>query len=239
MRAFKFIYLIFFFISIIFYSCSKETFNEQGFLDQNRKALSSVAVFNAIPNSRGLVLSISQNGFQKPIVTSSDQLSFGSYLTYRNWFGGDFEMFIQTVSSDRKDSFERYLSLQSGKFYSLFFYDELSLKSLLVEDNVIIPKEDNVKFRVAHLSSSVSSINLVNDKSSNVLIKALGYGNISSFQEKTVELVSNLSIKDGNNKLNVILKELIKFESKGIYTILISDEYDNGVKRGRIYVIKQ
>lgn len=234
----KYIYFLLFVSTVLHISCSKDSMDDST-PNSFEAGFSSVAVFNAIPNSTELTLSIGEKMSEKTVVTSSDNLGFGKYVKHRNWFAGSYDVFIQNQESVGIETAKKRLSLTSGKFYSLFLYRKNVLQSVLTEDNVILPNEGKVKIRLAHLSEGLSNIKLVSPEANSTLFQNISFGTITNFVEVDFKTLNGYYFQSDDGMLEWALNVENSIQNKGIYTILVKGVMEAGSSMDYITIIKQ
>lgn len=221
MQIVKNIFIIVLCALFILIGCSKQDLLNQDNLSSDVQ-LSSVSVFNAIPNSTGVLLFIDQGSALVPTVSASDRLAYGRYLPYKNWFSSNFLMSIENQSLLSKETVQRSISLSSGKIYSLFLYKKRNLQTFLSEDNILKPSEGKLKIRVAHFSENLAAVNVVNNKTNTKLFEDIKFETVSRFIEIDAGLLpSEISIKTLDSRIDIPMVGNTKLENRGIYTILI------------------
>lgn len=220
MRIYKYIYLLLIFLVVMLSSCSKEDSYDALYSDSG---FSSVAVFNAIPNSQGVTLSIGEGVSQKTIVTASDKLVFGSYVNYKNWFSGDFDVSIQNKTMSESQNAKKRIALKSGTFYSLFLYRKNDIEYVLTEDNVIRPADGKVKMRIAHFCADLSNVRLIDSENKSLFNQDISFGTVTSFVEISTSDLSKLIVQSTDGRLRGLVNEEFQIENKGMYTLLIKE----------------
>lgn len=219
MKIFKYIYILIIFSFSAIVGCAKQDISELSYDNPNSSILSSVAVFNAIPQSTGAIIKLGDS--QKTAITSSDRLFFGNYVTYKNWFSGNFNVIVENQSNNVWHSIQTNVFLATGRFYSLFLYNNKGIKTLLSEDDILSPSAGKVKIRVAHLGDNLANVNVESSAASGLLFRNIKYETVSEFIEIDAALLHNFTVQSVDGEIKLFSKEEKKLENKGIYTILI------------------
>lgn len=237
---FKNILIVFCVVILSILGCNKDEDSVVN-LNSSIAKLSSVAVFNAIPNSTGLTLYIGQGTTQQMVISDSDKLIFGSYVTYKNWYAGSFDIMVQNQIDKSREQVNYKLLLNAGKFYSLFLYQKnVQLQYLLTDDNIINPKDDYVKIRIAHLCEDIANMSIMDGTGSSLLFQNIKFETITNFIEIDLNKLKDLTIQIDDHKIN--FKDMAIFVNKGIYTIMLLqplDDSNDGKITDYISVIKQ
>jgi len=98
--------------------CNKNEDLTPSYASDGTEVFSSVAVFNAIPNSTGITMFMGQGNQQKAIITSSDKLVYGGYVGYKNWYTGSFELTIENqVGNTKALSVSEYVEVDISKLH--------------------------------------------------------------------------------------------------------------------------
>lgn len=219
MLVVKYRFLALFIVVLTAMSCSKS----DSFLSQNdlEAKFSSVAVFNAIPNSTSVSIGINHGNSNYSTVTAGDNLFFGRYLKYRNWFSGSFNMFIENNTGNVKEIANDKVSFRPGQAYSLFLYNNGVIKSLLSEDNIISPVDGKAKVRIAHLCTNLPNVNLYNDLNNDILFKDIKFGSVSDYIEVNVGARYSFLIETLDKSVELTSSNTVLLDNKGVYTILL------------------
>lgn len=224
MNIFSKVSIVLFVLLLSLIGCRKDEANDLS-LNSSVGKLSSVAVFNSIPNSIGLTLYIGQGIFQKTAIADSDKLVFGSYVIYKNWYAGSFDIMIQNQLEKNREQVNYKLFLDAGKFYSLFLYRKnQQLLTLLSEDNIIIPKDDFIKIRMAHLSEGIANAAIIDGTSNSTLMQNIKFETVTDYKEINLKKINDLTVQIDGRKIN--LKDIDIFINRGVYTILLKNPLD-------------
>lgn len=197
---------------LLLHSCSKfEDLEKQ--MDASVD-MSAVAVFNIVPNSTAMEISLGESKINKV----NERLAFGDYLSYRTQFSG--KKTIRIVSG--KDTYEGSVDLFPQRFYSIFVNKEGGkLTVVQSEDDMILPAKGNAKIRVAHMSYDAASFTF--GEGGNQLLSNIKYKDVTGFKEiKSSERQTLLIVKPttavGNTRS---LEQVFIPKDQGIYTLLI------------------
>lgn len=241
MNVLKIVLLSFLATAIMLVSCAKNDASELDPSNSPIGSLSSVAVFNVIPRSTGLTLAIGQGNSEKTAIAASDKLVFGSYVVYKNWFAGDFNLSIQNLSGLTRESIQKRVFLSPGKFFSLFLYrSKDKIETILSDDNIISPAEGKVKLRVVHLNEDLSEVNV--SLNNTTLFRGIKYENVSNYIEIESQGTRNITVETSDGKFMVEFKDNEGFVNKGLYTILLkklANESERSSAEDYISIIKQ
>jgi len=206
--------------------CNKNEDLTPSYASDGTEVFSSVAVFNAIPNSTGITMFMGQGNQQKAIITSSDKLVYGGYVGYKNWYTGSFELTIENQVGNTKESARKNIFLPKGKFHSLFLYRNTEVQTVLSEDNVIRPNEGKAKVRVAHFSDNLSTVNLYDGVDKVALIQNTKALSVSEYVEVDISKLHDFNIQTTDGKLKLTMKGEEKLVNRGLYTLLLKGSTD-------------
>lgn len=221
-------------------SCTKDESNT--LFDYDPSVLSSVAIFNTVSNSSNVTVSVGHQKRERTMVAFNDQFGFGKYIAYKNWFAGNFDLFIDNQNSGKNESEYKNVNFQAGKFYSLFVYKAGDLKSLLKEDNIIRPSEGKAKIRIANFNQEMSSVSVYLSDVEAPFFRNVKFTSVSDFIEIDIEKVRGFVIRTDNGITELNLVKEQGLDNRGIYTILLKGSLSNGEDVGYqdlISIIKQ
>lgn len=212
-------YLVVAAVLLIFTSCSKDDISN---LDMNSSSgFSSVAVFNTIPGSSSLTLSIGNEPNLTWIVSGSDKFHYNSFLTYRNWFPGNLSINVAYAYKGMNNHVVKNVNINAGKFYSLFLTKDNTVEAILSEDNIIKPAQGFAKVRFVHMSADAPSIKASPNEGSNFLFQNIKFKDVTGFQEIDVNKYNNWIIESQDPSNNLHITNEFKMEGGKIYTLLL------------------
>lgn len=226
-------------------SCNKDDFSKDSLYSPNTGSFSSVAIFNVIPNSSKVELVVQRGDLIKPMVAASDNLFFGKYLPYKNWYSGNFDLLVHssTGSSNKVDVEKEVMNskiyLDKGVFYSFFLYRNREVKNIQTVDDVILPGQGKAKVRIAHLCENLGNVRVSLKGVKDPLFKEESkYETISDFVLVDVNSVQGFIIQSSDGRMNIDLPlEKAKLKSKCIYTILLKGSFtQDGVEANEEFV---
>lgn len=234
---FRFLTLFIFLLSVM--SCNKsDSFSYDGEYDVR---FSSVAIFNAIPDSRSVTMAIRDGHYSYTTVAAADNLFFSSYLKYRNWPSGSFNMFVENKTANVSESANYNVFFRAGQAYSIFLYDDKAIKLLLSEDNIISPVDGKAKVRIAHLCTNLSNVSLYNDLDKTILFKDIKFGSVSDYLELNVNTEYSFFMETLDKTVELTSDNSVFLENKGVYTILLKGAIELASNNGDVgfVIIKQ
>lgn len=207
--------------------CTKQDISNAHLFAPNEKAFTSVAVFNAIPNSTRVELSVRRDEMGKTMVTASDNLRFGGYLPYKNWYSGPFELEVFNKSESAGEHMKTAIDFKGGVFYSLFLYEKNGLKKTVSTDNVILPQNGKAKLRIAHLCDNLGNVRVFINNKKEPILKDIKYETISDYVLIDVFDIHMFVVEaqNGNAILELPITNNLNLKNKGVYTVLLKGDY--------------
>ncbi|HMR19405.1 MAG TPA: DUF4397 domain-containing protein [Sphingobacterium sp.] len=201
--------------SLFFLSaCSK--FEDLEALLNDQVTITSVAVFNAVPNSQHIEVSI--DGVK--LNTGKEKLAYGKHLPFRNWPAGKKKITIVNSYKGGEDVYEDFVDLEAGQIYSLFVYKDNKLGVVQSKDDMIKPSAGFAKVRVAHMSNDAPPfvIHYGNDKQ--LYQSEIKYRDVTPFTNVNL---ANMRLMVNATKAGATPQLDYSFTPKnqGIYTFLI------------------
>jgi len=226
MGVFRNSFVLLFAMLTTLFGCTK---NDESALDYPRngaEVFSSVAVFNAVPNSTTINMYMGQGSVEKAIVTNSDKLTFGGYVPYKNWYTGSFDLTVENQTGSTKEILRKNIFIPSGKFFSLFVYRKGEMQTVLSEDNVIRPASGNAKIRIAHFSDNITDVSLYTADSKTALIKNIKYLAVSDYLELNIDKPYDFYVETIDGKIKLMMIGGEKLVDRGIYTLLLKGSFN-------------
>lgn len=236
-----FIHLII--LTLTFLSCNKDnSFDPSNPNDPS--SFASVSVFNAIPKSEGVAVSVGHKKAERNMVAFGNNVSYGDYFGYRNWFAGSWDLFIENREGEKLESSSHAIALEYKKSYSLFTYrQETSISHVLSEDNILLPKEGFIKIRMAHFLEGLNKGDLFLVNSNRKLFQEINFAEVTDYVEVNLKELNGFKVI--SSKGGVALEyntDNITLVNKGIYTLLLKGSlYNSSGKENEdfIKIIKQ
>lgn len=230
MGVFKKGFLLIFITLVTLVGCSKQDVSSFDTPSNGYSVFSAMAVFNVIPNSSGVTINAVQGGTSNAIITSSDKLVFGNYLAYKNWYSGSVDLSIENQSVNTKETVRKNVFLTPGKFHSLFLYGKNGIQTLISEDNVILPIDGKAKIRITHFNDKLGNINVYEDGNKTPLFENVKFVSASEYVEVNINHSYNFIIQTIDGAVKLTMKDAIKLDNRGIYTLLLKGSFDQNEK---------
>jgi hypothetical protein len=195
-------------------ACSK--FDDLEMQLNNQVEISSVAVFNVVPKSQRLDISL--DGIK--LNASTDKLGYGKDLPFRNWPAGRHTVTVVSHSIEGKETHEEVINLVGGQFYSLFIHKGDKLGIVQSKDEIIKPGKGHAKIRIAHMSSDAPAFTIRGRNGKILYSSEVKYKDVTPFVN--VELADLQLIGEAKNATNTPeISYNFTPKNQGIYTLLI------------------
>lgn len=218
--------LLFFSVLMVLSSCTKDD-QDKVINDSSYDAFASVSIFNTIQQSDGIIVSVGHDKKERNMITPNNQVKFGDYFGYRNWFSGNWDLFIDNKQDGAVESMHDKLMLHNRKSYSLFVFRDQSLKQILTEDNIISPKSGMVKIRIANFLQGLDKANVKMGNTNEKPFNQIHFSGVTDFVEIDLKSVTSFKITSLNSQVEILYNLDMKLVDKGIYTVLLKGSLFN------------
>lgn len=209
-------------VFIVFFLSACSKFDDLDKQLSDSLTISSVAVFNAVPNSHRIEVSL--DGVK--LNASNERLGYGRSLPFRNWSAGRKKITIVNYYKGGKDTYEDYIDLEGGQVYSLFVHKDGKLGVTRSNDDMIMPKSGFAKVRVAHMSNDAAPFILRDGNGKQLYPSEIKYKDVTGFITVAIADLS-LSVNATTTGKTPQLDYQFKPKNQGIYTFLIRGHVDS------------
>ncbi len=218
---------------IAFASCSKDYTDTTSITTVDLSKQVFVKVFSATTGA-------TRNYVYLPTPTSFIPLSGGTALAYggtmpatSTYFaineGQNSILIKDTLSTTTQAQIFTVATLTRGKYYSLFTYDTtVSIKTKLVEDNIVVPTDTTARLRFANFVRSGSAIPNFDIYSKNLnanIYTNVALNDVTAFIPYASNVSDSLYIRSTGTSTNVIGMSITPAPKRS-YTILFRGRYD-------------